>query len=110
MMVSSGGSAFGANFGCRSATTSSSARKRLRPSMPPSLLTAASIWPRFNLLYLIFMTSPFRLLAGCSPLPEGLRFTEYDFDGQFNAHRNVAAAALARMLFIETRCRSGYAA
>jgi 1-acyl-sn-glycerol-3-phosphate acyltransferase len=31
-----------------------------------------------------------------------LRFTEYDFNGRFNAHRNVAAAALARMLFTET--------
>src|SRR5207253_3955910 len=29
----------------------------------------------------------------------GPAISEYDFNGQFNAHRNVAAAALARMLF-----------
>jgi hypothetical protein len=33
---------------------------------------------------------------------QGLRFTEYDSNGEFNALRNVAAAALALMVFIET--------
>src|SRR3972149_6542665 len=35
-------------------------------------------------------------------MAQGLRFTEYDFDDRFNAHRNVASTVSARMLFIET--------
>jgi 1-acyl-sn-glycerol-3-phosphate acyltransferase len=34
-------------------------------------------------------------------MAKGLRFTEYDFDDRFNAHRNAAATVSAGMLFIE---------
>jgi hypothetical protein len=32
-------------------------------------------------------------------MAHGLRFTEFDFDGQFNAHRNVAVGALAYAIY-----------
>jgi len=32
-------------------------------------------------------------------MAQGLQFKECDFDGRFNAHRNMASAALTRMLF-----------
>ena len=34
-------------------------------------------------------------------MAQGLQFKECDFDGRFNAHRNVVSAALARMLIME---------
>jgi hypothetical protein len=32
-------------------------------------------------------------------MAHGLRFTEFDFNGQFNAHRNVAVGALAYAIY-----------